>query len=135
MLSKIDAEFVKLDRSIVVAAVTESSARAVLMAMATFARQTGAFVIAEGIENEDSLQFLRGIDERDLASHAIIRGGQGFGLGRPSAELSPEWPAVLRRGHGRAYAGVPQNMGTRRPVSARNVSVSGRSGSSRRENL
>jgi len=106
MLSKIDAEFVKLDRSIVVAAVTESSARAVLMAMATFARQTGAFVIAEGIEDEDSLQFLRGIDERDLASHAIIRGGQGFGLGRPSDELSPEWPAVLQGGHRRADSGL-----------------------------
>ncbi len=53
MLSKIQAEFVKLDRSIITAAATESSARAVLMAMATFARQTGAFVIAEGIEDED----------------------------------------------------------------------------------
>src|ERR1700683_2040003 len=52
MLSKIHAEFVKLDRSIITAAATESSARAVLMAMATFARQTGAFVIAEGIEAE-----------------------------------------------------------------------------------
>ena len=78
MLSKIDAEFVKLDRSIVVAAATESSARAVLMAMATFARQTGAFVIAEGIEDEDMLKFLRGIDDRDLSSHTIIQGGQGL---------------------------------------------------------
>ena len=55
MLRKIDAEFVKLDRSIVAAAATEPGARAVLMAMATFARQTGAFVIAEGIEDEDTL--------------------------------------------------------------------------------
>jgi diguanylate cyclase (GGDEF)-like protein len=103
MLSKIDAEFVKLDRSIVVAAATESSARAVLMAIATFARQTGAFVIAEGIEDEDTLHFLRGIDERDLASHTIIQGGQGFGLGRPSPEPSPEWPAILHGSHSRAH--------------------------------
>jgi EAL domain-containing protein (putative c-di-GMP-specific phosphodiesterase class I) len=87
MLRKIDAEFVKLDRSIVTAAPTESSARAVLMAMATFARQTGAFVIAEGIEDEDTLQFLRDIDDRELQLDTIIQGGQGFGLGRPSPEM------------------------------------------------
>jgi diguanylate cyclase (GGDEF)-like protein len=95
ILSKIAAEFVKLDRSIVVGAATESSARAVLMAMATFARQTGAFVIAEGIEDAETLQFLRSIDDRDLSSHAIIQGGQGFGLGRPSPEPSAETPAML----------------------------------------
>jgi diguanylate cyclase (GGDEF)-like protein len=96
MLSKIAPEFVKLDRSIVAAAATESSARAVLMAMATFARQTGAFVIAEGIEDEETLDFLRAVNEgRELSSHPIIQGGQGFGLGRPSHELSPASPAIL----------------------------------------
>jgi len=103
MLSKIHAEFVKLDRSIITAAATESSARAVLMAMATFARQTGAFVIAEGIEDEDILEFLRAInEEHELASDTIIQGGQGFGLGRPSHELSPQSPAILHDGHSRA---------------------------------
>jgi hypothetical protein len=48
-------------------------------------RQTGAFVIAEGIEDGDTLQFLRGIDERELSSHTIIQGGQGFGLGEDDA--------------------------------------------------
>jgi diguanylate cyclase (GGDEF)-like protein len=96
MLSKIEAEFVKLDRSIITAAATEPSARAVLMAMATFARQTGAFVIAEGIEDEDVLRFLSAINEaHELASEAIIQGGQGYGLGRPSQELSPDSPAIL----------------------------------------
>jgi diguanylate cyclase (GGDEF)-like protein len=104
MLSKIDAEFVKLDRSIITAAATEPSARAVLMAMATFARQTGAFVIAEGIEDEDILQFLRTInEEHELASDAIIQGGQGFGLGRPSHELSAESPALLHDDHSRVH--------------------------------
>jgi EAL domain-containing protein (putative c-di-GMP-specific phosphodiesterase class I) len=103
MLSKIDAQFVKLDRSIITAAATEPSARAVLMAMATFARQTGAFVIAEGIEDDDILQFLRAInEEHKLASDAIIQGGQGFGLGRPSHELTPESPAILHDEHCRA---------------------------------
>ena len=104
MLSKIDAEFVKLDRSIICAAATESSARAVLMAMATFARQTGAFVIAEGIEDEDILQFLRAINEQhELASDAIIQGGQGYGLGRPSPELTPGSPAILHDDHSRSH--------------------------------
>lgn len=96
ILSKINAEFVKLDRSIIIAAATQSSARAVLMAMATFARQTGAFVIAEGIEDEDTLQFLRAINqEHQLSSDTIIQGGQGYGLGRPSHELTPGSPTIL----------------------------------------
>jgi diguanylate cyclase (GGDEF)-like protein len=98
MLSKVDAEFVKIDRSIVVAAPTESNARAVLMAMATFARQTGTFVIAEGIEDRDTLEFLRSIAKDDPSSHTIIQGGQGFGLGRPSHDLSPQSPAILHDG-------------------------------------
>jgi predicted signal transduction protein with EAL and GGDEF domain len=56
MLRKVGAEYVKMDQSIVAAAATEPHARAVLMAMATFARQTGAFVIAEGIEDEETLE-------------------------------------------------------------------------------
>jgi len=99
MLSQIDADFVKLDRSIVVGAATEPGARAVLLAMATFARQTGAFVIAEGIEDQDTLQFLLEIEELDVASDPIIQGGQGFGLGRPSSELSLDSPAILHESH------------------------------------
>jgi EAL domain-containing protein (putative c-di-GMP-specific phosphodiesterase class I) len=95
ILRSVKAEFVKLDRSIVTTAPTEPGARAVLMAMATFARQTGAFVIAEGVEDDDTLQFLRRINERDSSSHVIIQGGQGFGLGRPSPDLPPESPAIL----------------------------------------
>ncbi len=99
MLRRIDAEFVKLDRSIVVAAPTQPGARAVLMAMATFARQTGAFVIAEGIEDQDTLAFLRGIAAEDLQTGTVIQGGQGFELGRPA-------PAIAGAG-----AGVPTLSG------------------------
>jgi diguanylate cyclase (GGDEF)-like protein len=96
MLSKLKAEFVKLDRSVVAGAATEPGARAVLLAMATFARQTGAFVIAEGIEDQETLQFLRAIDQRDVSSATIIQGGQGFGLGRPSSEFTPQILAGLQ---------------------------------------
>jgi diguanylate cyclase (GGDEF)-like protein len=91
MLREVGAEFVKLDRSIVVAAPEEANARAVLMAMATFARQTGAYVIAEGIEDSALLDYVRTIEQR-IPHHmaTMIQGGQGYGLGRPS----PDVPAV-----------------------------------------
>lgn len=66
--------------------------------MATFARQTSAFVIAGGIEDGETLEFLRRIDERDLTSGTIIRGGHGFALGRPSPDLVPGSPATLVHG-------------------------------------
>jgi diguanylate cyclase (GGDEF)-like protein len=96
MLRKVNAEYVKLDPSIVIAAPTDPSARAVLMAMATFARQTGAFVIAEGIEDEETLHFLRAIDDHDLHVDTIIQGGQGGELGLPSGEIPPDVPTPLR---------------------------------------
>jgi diguanylate cyclase (GGDEF)-like protein len=98
MLRSVDAEYVKLDPSIVIAAPTEPSARAVLMAMATFASQTGSFVIAEGIEDEETLAFLRGIDDHDLHVDTIIKGGQGGELGRPSPDMPPGVPTPLRGG-------------------------------------
>jgi diguanylate cyclase (GGDEF)-like protein len=114
ILHKIRAEFVKLDRSIVVGAMTEPGARAVLMAMATFARETGAFVIAEGIEDEDILEFLRGVNQdHQLASDTIIQGGQGFGLGRPSHDLSPKLPAILDHIHARPFTARHLIAGTK----------------------
>ncbi len=53
----------------------------ILMAMATFARQTGAFVIAEAIEDEETLEFLRTIDDTRLESDLVIQGGQASGSG------------------------------------------------------
>jgi EAL domain-containing protein (putative c-di-GMP-specific phosphodiesterase class I) len=57
------------------------------MAIATYARQTGAFVIAEGIEDDETLEFLHAIDERELRGDAVIQGGQGYGLGRPATDV------------------------------------------------
>ena len=100
MLRAVDAEYVKLDRSIVAAAPTEPNARAVLMAMATFARQTGAFVIAEGIEDEETLEFLRGIEELDLQPGTIIQGGQGFELGYPLPQMPTGKPDAISKSAG-----------------------------------
>ena len=95
MLRMVGAEYVKIDSSIVTAAATEPNARAVLMAMATFAWQTGSFVIAEGIEDPETLAFVRGIDDHHIRAGNVIQGGQGYSLGRPSAELVSEPPSLL----------------------------------------
>lgn len=52
-------DFVKIDRRIVTAAVSDVVGRAALLAIDVFARQTGAFVITEGVEDEEVLELVR----------------------------------------------------------------------------
>jgi EAL domain-containing protein (putative c-di-GMP-specific phosphodiesterase class I) len=94
MMRTLDADFVKIDRSIVAAAPTDPKARGVLMAMATYSLQTGAFVIAEGIEDEQTLAFVRSLEEIDLRPGRMIQGGQGYKLGRPVADVPDPFAEV-----------------------------------------
>jgi EAL domain-containing protein (putative c-di-GMP-specific phosphodiesterase class I) len=89
MLRDIGADYLKIDRSIISASATEPAARAVLMAMATFANRTGAIVIAEGIEDLETLEYLRNLDRNELSIDAMIQAGQGYQLGRPSPLMPP----------------------------------------------
>jgi diguanylate cyclase (GGDEF)-like protein len=98
-LRQVPVEFVKLDRTIVASASVDPAARAVLMAMSTYARQTGAFVIAEGIEDRETLEFLQEIDQDVFRGDTIIQGGQGYGLGRPSEEMRVSPPSDLQQLH------------------------------------
>jgi diguanylate cyclase (GGDEF)-like protein len=99
MLQKVEPDFVKIDRSIVVGSTTDRSARAVLMAMATYAHQTGAYVIAEGIEDQETLDFIADIGSRDDSPQRIVQGGQGFGLGRPAPDgANVNGPALVTEG-------------------------------------
>jgi EAL domain-containing protein (putative c-di-GMP-specific phosphodiesterase class I) len=67
------------------------------MAIAAYAQQTGAFVIAEGVEDDETLAFLAGIDDRTLHGDTVIRGGQGYVLGRPgSIRKAIPYPLVFR---------------------------------------
>ena len=66
---------------------TDPRARAVLLAMATFAGETGAFVIAEGIEDGAMLRFLGGLPDDPTAARPRVHGGQGYALGRPDSAL------------------------------------------------
>jgi EAL domain-containing protein (putative c-di-GMP-specific phosphodiesterase class I) len=55
----------------------------VLLAIATYANETGSYVIAEGIEDIEMLGFVRHLDDDLSAARPHIHGGQGYGLGRP----------------------------------------------------
>jgi EAL domain-containing protein (putative c-di-GMP-specific phosphodiesterase class I) len=71
ILRQVKVEYVKLDRTIVTAASTDPAARGVLMAISTFAQETGAFVIAEGIEDQETLEFLQQLGDRALHGETI----------------------------------------------------------------
>jgi diguanylate cyclase (GGDEF)-like protein len=87
MLRRVAFEFVKIDRSIVVGAMSEPGARAVLLAIATYANETGSYVIAEGIEDNETLGFVRHLEDDLTVARPHIHGGQGYGLGRPEAAM------------------------------------------------
>jgi diguanylate cyclase (GGDEF)-like protein len=93
VLRELQPEYVKLDRSIVVGALTDHHARGLLMGVTAFAHETGAFVIAEGIEDDEVLEFISTLSVR--AGTPRIEGGQGYGLGRPDSRL-PESLTVAK---------------------------------------
>jgi EAL domain-containing protein (putative c-di-GMP-specific phosphodiesterase class I) len=88
-LRQLPVDFVKIDRSIVASATSEVSAQAVLVAIVAYARRTGAFVIAEGIESDEILSYVRHAHELDAMRDLSIEGGQGYLLGRPSTAPEP----------------------------------------------
>ena len=59
MLSALPVDFIKIDRAVVSSAVEDRGARAVMLAIMAFARESGSFVIAEGIETEAMLELAR----------------------------------------------------------------------------
>ena len=74
------SEYLKLGRSLTMTS-SRTGSRAAMDATLTFARGSGAVVIAEGVENE----FVA-----DLMKEAGIALGQGFGLGKPTLAADVE---------------------------------------------
>ncbi len=96
MLRRLPVDVVKIDREVIVAALTNITARAVLAALTAFARESRSLIIAEGIETEEALDF-------------VLRAGadavQGFLLAKPDPSfIIPTEAALqlLRRGKGPA---------------------------------
>jgi diguanylate cyclase (GGDEF)-like protein len=88
VLSQLKVDFVKVDRSVVNHAATDTSARAVLAGIFALAHEMGAYVIAEGIETAEMLETVRDMSRGLSGSGASGRGAQGYLLGVPSTTLT-----------------------------------------------
>ena len=81
----------------VASAVADRGARAVMLAIMAFARESGSFVIAEGIETEAMLELARDPDPNGETRSAGAQGAQGYLLGRPAPvpENAPSYATTL----------------------------------------
>jgi diguanylate cyclase (GGDEF)-like protein len=99
LMSKATFDYVKIDRSVVVSATKGASCRAALMAILAFAAESGAVVIAEGIEDEAMFDLVRTVaaSTQLKGNPGLIHGVQGFlfGLPAPAEEATTESPPKL----------------------------------------
>src|SRR5581483_12275127 len=72
----------KIDRALLMKAYSERAARGVLAGIIAIARETGSYLIAEGIESNELMEFIRMVHE-PVGQHQGIRGAQGYLLGKP----------------------------------------------------
>jgi EAL domain-containing protein (putative c-di-GMP-specific phosphodiesterase class I) len=84
MLRSVPVDFVKIDHSVIVEAMTDNSAFAVLTGIVAFARRAKTYIIAEGIETPEMLAIVRAASVPEGGSGEELQGAQGFLLGRPS---------------------------------------------------
>ncbi|QTE27870.1 GGDEF domain-containing phosphodiesterase [Pengzhenrongella sicca] len=89
-LQKLPVRRLKIDRSFVAGILDDAASAAIVRSTVELARHLGLDVIAEGVEDDETLLALR-----DMQCHAA----QGFGLGRPVP--GPQLPEVVRRIHDR----------------------------------
>ncbi len=87
IMSRLRFDYVKIEREIIVKAMGDRSARGVIAAIAAFAQVTGAYVIAEGVENLTMLDFIDRAGAARGPGGRSIRGAQGYLLTRPSPTL------------------------------------------------
>jgi EAL domain-containing protein (putative c-di-GMP-specific phosphodiesterase class I) len=85
MMRLIRFDYVKIDRSVILDAAKGGPGRAVILAVAAFAREAGAFMIAEGVETTEMLESIK-FDEAGLRQF-WIQGVQGYLLGEPTASM------------------------------------------------
>ena len=87
LLGKVRPDYVKVAPDVVCGALEGGTGRAVLAAVVAYAAESGAIVIAEGIETEEILHHLVHAT-RTVPKRARFVGGQGYLLGRPT---EPPW--------------------------------------------
>jgi EAL domain-containing protein (putative c-di-GMP-specific phosphodiesterase class I) len=120
MLRELPVDFVKIDQTVIVAALEDTHAQAVLLAIIAYAGRAGAYVIAEGIESEPILDFVHHAEELHLVNGPPIKGGQGYLLGRPSPEISQLIATGQVKAHSLAARSVmPARLALARPAPPR----------------
>lgn len=97
LLRRVRADYLKIDREVIVEAATTETSRGVLLAILAFAREAGAYVIAEGIENERLLEFVSRFHSEQTEHVLTIHGVQGFLVGRPTVQPVDEHPTTMVR--------------------------------------
>ena len=105
MLSVLAVDYLKIDASIVNRAASDRSCRAVLAGIVAIAQETGSMLIAEGIESEEVLRYIRthGATAGDLFGR--IRAVQGFLIARPEMAGTHHDAVTLRKRVATATAG------------------------------
>ena len=86
LLSEVRFDIVKIDLSLVQRGALRDSALAVLRAIRDIGQQSGAIVVAEGIETADQLEVVRALE---------LVSGQGYLLALPTPEIRAEQLDVL----------------------------------------
>lgn len=84
VLRRLSVDFVKIDRTVLMQAMTERIARAILGGIVAIARAMDAYVIAEGVETVEALDFVCREVLGISPEHTGVGGVQGYLLGRPS---------------------------------------------------
>jgi EAL domain-containing protein (putative c-di-GMP-specific phosphodiesterase class I) len=99
MLRKVPVDFIKIDRAVIVSAQGNSMGGAALMAILAFASESGAMVVAEGIEDVEMLSTVRRFAGNTslVGKPGLIQAVQGFmfGMPLPAAETAREVPPRL----------------------------------------
>lgn len=83
MLRLLEADYVKIDRGVLLSAMESAKGRAAFAAIVAFAGVAGARVIAEGIEDEEMLELVRRGGLPDGQRSFEVHGVQGYLLGKP----------------------------------------------------
>jgi len=83
-LGKMRFAYVKIDHLLMKKALTDDSARNTIDGITAIARDTGTYVIAEGVENAEILELACQRQSKVPGATDGIRGVQGYLLGRPS---------------------------------------------------
>ncbi len=93
MMRTMKFDYVKIDRSVILDAMDGGPGRAIIMAIVAFARESGAFMIAEGIENQAMLESIK-FDAAGL-NKFWVQGVQGFMFGKPRISMTDLGASVV----------------------------------------